>query len=160
MALNPDKPVRFGRLLKCLASLGLGCTLMSAASAQVGSDGSAVSYTVSPFIEFEFLDSPGTSIEVIAHDAGLSNEYIGTRQWRIRANRGWKFVGNHFSGWTPALPENWDHFFFGNPNNSLVGGTFFGTLTFKVFRTGGPVQLLSPGTYTGTLTITIGPNPP
>ena len=151
------RPVpRVGRLLCGLASaFALG---LLAVPAPVQGDTSTVSFAVDEFIEFVFLNTPGPTIAIVANDGGFGNSYSGTRDWRVRANRGWTIGNDSFSGFTPGLPAGWNRTWVGSPESSAVGGVTLGVTTFTVYRTTSTGFLL-PNTYTGTLTINVIPGP-
>lgn len=140
----------FGRLL---LSLGLGAVLLALAPsvAAQNSDSSPASFTVQPYIAFEFL-SPPSEILIQVTDGGQAGTYQGQRSFRVRANVTWSFGSYSFHSWSPSAPP------YPIGAAGVPGGGGPGETTGNVVVTvSGLTFPTPPQTRTGVLTVTINP---
>jgi hypothetical protein len=141
---------RFGHLLCSLNFwLALGvCALPALLTAQ---STAPVSYTVNPYIAFEFL-SPPSEILIQVPDGGQAGTYQGQRPFRVRANVTWSFGSYSFHSWSPGPPP------YSIGAAGVPGGGGPGELIGNVVVTiSGLTFPTPPQTRTGVLTVTINP---
>lgn len=145
--MNHRSVPRIGRLLCGLASAFALGLLAVPASAQ--GDTSTVSFTVGPYLAFEFL-SPPSVIAIVVPDGGTLGTYVGSRPFRVRSNVGWGFGAYSFSAWVPGPPPYVltpsGVPFAGGPGQTL--GTLTVTASGLTFPT-------PPQVRTGLLTVTL-----
>lgn len=114
-------------------------------------DTSTASFSVQPYIAFQFL-SPPNDILIQVSDGGQAGTYQGQRGFRVLANVTWSFGSYAFHSWSPGPPP------YSIGASGVPGGGGPGETTGNVVVTiSGLTFPTAPQTRTGILTVTINP---
>ncbi len=140
----------FGRLLCGLCGV-LVLAMGHAPACAQSQDSSPASFTVQPYIVFQFL-SPPNEILIQVSDGGQAGTYQGQRGFQVLANVPWSFGSYTFSNWSPGPPP------YTLNAGGVPGGGGPGVTTGNVVVTvSGLTFPTPPQTRTGILTVTINP---